>query len=83
MNYIMDNTIIKNNSDHLLCSCGMAYLGRICRQLKATAVVHCLEKLQRNNSRATTRGVVVQILGSFWVPIIVWHLIFRVPKKGP
>ena len=27
--------------------------------------------------------VVVKIMVPFWVPIIVRHLIFRVPKKGP
>ena len=27
--------------------------------------------------------VVVKIMVLFWVPIIVRHLIFRVPKKGP
>ena len=28
-------------------------------------------------------GVVVKIMVPFWVPIIIWPLIFRVPKKGP
>ena len=27
--------------------------------------------------------VVVKIMVPFWVPIIIRHLIFRVPKKGP
>ena len=27
--------------------------------------------------------VVVKIMVPFWVPIIIGHLIFRVPKKGP
>ena len=27
--------------------------------------------------------VVVKIMVHFWVPIIIRHLIFRVPKKGP
>ena len=27
--------------------------------------------------------VVVKIMGPFGVPIIVRHLIFRLPKKGP
>ena len=27
--------------------------------------------------------VVVKIRVPFWVPIIIRHLIFRVPKKGP
>ena len=27
--------------------------------------------------------VVVKMMVPFWVPIIVRHLIFRVPKKGP
>ena len=27
--------------------------------------------------------VVVKIMGPFWIPIIVRHLIFRVPNKGP
>ena len=27
--------------------------------------------------------VVVKIMVPFWIPIIIWHLIFRVPKKGP
>ena len=28
-------------------------------------------------------NVVVKIMVPFWVPIIIRHLIFRVPKKGP
>ena len=27
--------------------------------------------------------VVVKIMVTFWVPNIIRHLIFRVPKKGP
>ena len=27
--------------------------------------------------------VVVKIMVPFWVPIIIRHVIFRVPKKGP
>ena len=27
--------------------------------------------------------VVVKIMAPFWIPIIVRHLIFRVPNKGP
>ena len=27
--------------------------------------------------------VVVKIMVPFWAPIIIRHLIFRVPKKGP
>ena len=27
--------------------------------------------------------VVVKIMVPFWVPIIIRHLIFRVPRKGP
>ena len=27
--------------------------------------------------------VVVKIMVPFWVPIIIRHLFFRVPKKGP
>ena len=27
--------------------------------------------------------VVVKIMVPFWIPNIIWHLIFRVPKKGP
>ena len=27
--------------------------------------------------------VVVKITAPFWVPIIIWPLTFRVPKKGP
>ena len=30
-----------------------------------------------------TIWVVVKIMVSFWVPIIIRHLLFRVPKKGP
>ena len=26
--------------------------------------------------------VVVKIMVPFWVPVIIWPLIFRVPKKG-
>ena len=28
-------------------------------------------------------GVVVKIRVPFWVPIIIRHLLFRVPNKGP
>ena len=28
-------------------------------------------------------GVVVKIMVPFWIPIIIRHPIFRVPKKGP
>ena len=31
----------------------------------------------------STIWVVVKIMVPFWIPIIVRHLIFRVPKKGP
>ena len=31
----------------------------------------------------TTIWVAVKIMVPFWIPIIIWHLIFRVPKKGP
>ena len=27
--------------------------------------------------------VVVKITVPFWIPIIIRHLVFRVPKKGP
>ena len=27
--------------------------------------------------------VVVKIMVPFWVPTIIWHLLVRVPKKGP
>ena len=27
--------------------------------------------------------VVVKIMVPFWVPVIIRHLLFRVPKKGP
>ena len=27
--------------------------------------------------------VVVKIMVPFWIPIIIRHLMFRVPKKGP
>ena len=27
--------------------------------------------------------VVVKIMAPFWVPIIIRHLLFRVPKEGP
>ena len=39
----------------------------------------------RDNSHAHTSctWVVVKIMGPFWIPIILRHLIFRVPKKGP
>ena len=30
-----------------------------------------------------TMWVVVTIMVPFWVPIIIWHLFFRVPKRGP
>ena len=35
----------------------------------------------RNSNDVT--WVVVKIMVSFWVPNIIRHLIFRVPKKGP
>ena len=30
-----------------------------------------------------TIWVVVKTVVPFWIPIIIGHLIFRVPKKGP
>ena len=33
--------------------------------------------------RKKQRWVVVKIMVPFWVPIVIRHLIFRVPKKGP
>ena len=27
--------------------------------------------------------VVVKMMVPFWIPSTIWHLIFRVPKKGP
>ena len=29
------------------------------------------------------KWVVVNFMGPFWIPIIIWHPRFRVPKKGP
>ena len=29
------------------------------------------------------KWVLVKIMVPFWVPIIIRHLLFRVPKKGP
>ena len=28
-------------------------------------------------------GWLVKIMGPFWIPILIRHLICRVPKKGP
>ena len=36
-----------------------------------------------SNLSPLSNWVVVKIMVPFWVPIIVRHLIFRVPKKGP
>ena len=35
------------------------------------------------NPATSNIWVVVKIMVSFWVPNIIRHLIFRVPKKGP
>ena len=51
-------------------------------------------KIERQPGHAQTMGlqrlikiidiwVVVKIMVPFWVPAIIRHLIFRVPKKGP
>ena len=47
-----------------------------------------LIRLQKGPTRAlrllgSTRVIVVKIMVFLWVPIIIRHLLFRVPKKGP
>ena len=37
----------------------------------------------KGNSSYSITWVVVKIMVPFWVPIIIRHLIFRVPKIGP
>ena len=36
-----------------------------------------------SNDFSPCTWVVVKIMVPFWIPIIIRHLIFRVPKKGP
>ena len=43
-------------------------------------MIRGIEKRSRNQGFST--WVVVKMMVFFWIPIIVWHLIFRVPKKG-
>ena len=38
---------------------------------------------QKRELSAGSVGVVVKIKVPFWVPTIIRHLLFRVPKKGP
>ena len=50
---------------------------KVCKELK-------LDKGKSNgNCYNVVRWVVVKIMGSCWIPIIIRHLISRVPKKGP
>ena len=40
-------------------------------------------RLPRRVALTSYIWVVVKIMVPFWVPIIIRHLLFRVPKKGP
>ena len=42
-----------------------------------------LDKHRRNIVDIVNMWVVIKIMASFWFPIILRHLLFRVPKKGP
>ena len=41
------------------------------------------QKGQGDSGSTFVNWVVVKIMVPFWVPIIIRHLIFRVPKTGP
>ena len=42
-----------------------------------------LDKYRRNIVDIVNIWVVIKIMAPFWFPIIIRHLLFRVPKKGP
>ena len=41
------------------------------------------EMLQTKNPKTYTIWVVLKIMVLFWIPVIIRHLISRVPKNGP
>ena len=46
-------------------------------------MAQCLGCLRVCLGSLISMWVVVKIMVPFWVPIIIRHLLFRVPKKGP
>ena len=45
--------------------------------------VHCRSEAKVLRTCRECTWVVVRIMVPFSVPILIWHLLFRVPKKGP
>ena len=53
------------------------------KELRAWVLYMILDNGKENgNYYNSVVWVVVKIMVPFWVPITIWHLIFRVPKKG-
>ena len=45
--------------------------------------IHRVEGSVQAPQNGMSIWVVVKIMVPFWVPIIIRHLLFRVPRKGP
>ena len=43
----------------------------------------CKDNGRENGDYHVYKGVVLRNRVRFWIPVIIWHLIFRAPKKGP
>ena len=60
------------------------------RSHRTRAVLVAAEELEKCSARRpanfrhsfTTTWVIVKIMVPFWIPMIMRHLVFRVPKKG-
>ena len=50
--------------------------------LRLPYMLSCAD-VKKKQRKGSVIWVAVKIIVPFWVPIIVRHLIFRVPKKGP
>ena len=53
------------------------------RMLRTPNPNMCWRLLSAKHPLASKTWVVVKIMVPFWVPIIIRHLLFRVPKRGP
>ena len=51
-------------------------------EFEPSRVVHGVS-IRFRTIQSSAMWVVVKIMVPFWVPIIIRHLLFRVPKKGP
>ena len=68
-----------------ICNCAYTYKhGTMCRYANVSKTsMHCSKSQLLQPSLQEFIGLVVKMMVPFWVPIIVRHLLFRVPKKGP